>query len=95
MLSGRSEGCYTGATGDHSSSGICRRQTWGAAGRWRAPGRGCCVGDVVVAAEVNEFQANSKAEVAGEGHEMRHSVMSNLAGLRFAQGFDEHPDNCR
>jgi nucleoside phosphorylase len=31
------------------------------------------IGDVVVAAEVNEFQANSKAESAGDGYEVRYS----------------------
>jgi nucleoside phosphorylase len=31
------------------------------------------VGDVVVAAEVNEFQANSKAEAAGEGYQIHYS----------------------
>jgi nucleoside phosphorylase len=31
------------------------------------------VGDVVIAAEVNEFQANSKAEPAGEGYQVRYS----------------------
>jgi nucleoside phosphorylase len=31
------------------------------------------VGDVVIASEVNEFQANSKAEPAGDGYEVRYS----------------------
>src|SRR6266498_883668 len=31
------------------------------------------VGDVVVAAEINEFQANSKAESAGDAYEVRYS----------------------
>lgn len=34
------------------------------------------VGDVVVAAEVNEYQASSKAESAGEGYEIRYSGRS-------------------
>ena len=31
------------------------------------------VGDVVIAAEINEFQANSKAEPAGDGYQVRYS----------------------
>src|SRR4249920_2762561 len=31
------------------------------------------VGDVVIAAEINEFQANSKAEPAGDSYEVRYS----------------------
>ncbi len=34
---------------------------------------GVAVGDVVIASEVNEFQANSKAEPAGDGYEVRYS----------------------